>query len=261
MVGTTDTTLTAGTYTYCECDSTVIARTSTQPGPSSGTTYIICSGTPFPTVSTIVSSSSSYVPPASQCPNDGVRQNAAGCPTTTTSTGDPLRCSTGSNVGVATYDPATWCGCNGQIYSTIAGATSDYCAYQTVPASTVKPTQVPKPSTTTSVAPATPTADCEFWDEVLFWSFAVYNINGWAGDGGGSLKKQEQGCGGLTGWGWHVDDKDHQHANFNLPFTIKKGCVERAIKSAGGPGGLSCKGHGLKKRSKVPMVKDQHGRR
>ncbi|KAL8769520.1 MAG: hypothetical protein Q9209_004581 [Squamulea sp. 1 TL-2023] len=30
---------------------------------------------------------------------------------------------------------------------------------------------------------------------------------------------------------------------------MKEGCVERTIKSAGGPGGLSCKGHGLKERS------------
>lgn len=82
----------------------------------------------------------------------------------------------------------------------------------------------------------------------------MYNINGWAGDGGHLLKTQEKGCGGLTGWKWHVDNERYQHAYFNLPFTIKEGCVERAIKSAGGPGGLSCKGHGLKKRSQKPSM-------
>lgn len=211
------------------------------------------------TPSAAASTTSKYVPPAWQCPNDGVRQNAPGCPTPTTSTGGPLRCSTGSNVGLATYNPATWCGCNGQIYSTISGATSDYCAYTTAPISTIRPTQVPIPSTTisTSVAPPAPTANCDFYDEVLFWSFTISNINGWAGDGGGSLKTQEKGCGGLTGWEWHVDDGNHQHAFFNLPFTIKQGCVERAIKSAGGPGALSCKGHGLKRRSEKPSIEVQ----
>ncbi|KAL8712969.1 MAG: hypothetical protein Q9220_002829 [cf. Caloplaca sp. 1 TL-2023] len=247
------------------------------------------------TSGSITSTTSIYTPPAWQCPNDGVRQNAPGCPTPSTSTGGPLRCSTGSNLGAAIYDPKTWCGCNGDIYSTISGATSDYCAYSTVPASTIRPTQVPNPypftttnmqngevvacatssvdvaksstacdgkstivSTVTSIAVAAsasaaaakPTADCDFWDEVLYWNFEVYNINGWAGDGGASLHQQEGGCKGLTGWEWHVDNDRYQHAYFNLPFTIKSGCVERAIKSAGGPEGLSCTGHGLKKRSK-----------
>ncbi|KAL8657667.1 MAG: hypothetical protein Q9226_001697 [Calogaya cf. arnoldii] len=239
------------------------------------------------------STTSKYVPPAWQCPNDGVRQNAPGYPTPTTSTGGPLRCSTGSNIGAATFNPAVWCGCNdGKIYPTIPDATSDYCAYKTVPASTIKPTQVPNPypftttnmqngeviacatssvdtaksstacegsstvvGTVTSIAEAAlPTANCDFWDQVLYWNFEVYNINGWAGEGGGSLKTQEKGCGGLTGWEWHVDNERYQHAYFNLPFTIKEGCVERAIKSAGGPGGLSCKGHGLKKRSEKQSI-------
>ncbi|KAL8997951.1 MAG: hypothetical protein Q9169_002873 [Polycauliona sp. 2 TL-2023] len=206
---------------------------------------------------------------------------------TAISTGD------GSNIGAATYNPATWCGCNdGGIYSTIPEATSDYCAYSTAPSSTIRPSQVPNPypftstnmqngevvacatssvdtasssticqgsstvvSTVTSIAEAArPTADCEFWDQVLFWSFEIYNINGWAGEGGDALKTQEKGCGGLTGWEWHVDDERYQRAYFNLPFTIKEGCVERAIRSAGGPEGLSCQGHGLKKRVEPQTV-------
>lgn len=155
------------------------------------------------------STMSRYVPPAWQCPNDGVRQNAPGCPTPTTSTGGPLRCSTGSNIGAATFNPATWCGCNdGKVYPTIPDTTSDYCAYKTVPTSTIRPTQVPNPypftttnmqngevvacatssvdtaksstacegsstvvSTVTSMAEAAvPTANCEFWDQVLYWN-------------------------------------------------------------------------------------------
>ncbi|KAL8656050.1 MAG: hypothetical protein Q9226_002805 [Calogaya cf. arnoldii] len=73
----------------------------------------------------------------------------------------------------------------------------------------------------------------------------VYAINDWAGDGGGKLKQQEGGCGGMTGWSWEENDEFGDTAGFNLPFTIKKGCVERAIRSAGGPEGVKCKGQGL----------------
>ncbi|KAI4139718.1 MAG: hypothetical protein L6R39_006150 [Caloplaca ligustica] len=90
-------------------------------------------------------STTPYVPPAWQCPNDGVRQNAPGCPTSTTWTDGPLSCFTGLNFGVATYDPQTWCGYNGNIYSTISGVISDYCAYNTPPAFTIKLTQVANP--------------------------------------------------------------------------------------------------------------------
>lgn len=49
----------------------------------------------------------------------------------------------------------------------------------------------------------------------------------------------------MTGWEWSTDAQNWGAASFNLPFTIKEGCVERAIKRAGGPDGLSCTGHGL----------------
>ena len=78
----------------------------------------------------------------------------------------------------------------------------------------------------------------------LAFHIDIYNINGWAGDGGKSLKKQEKGCGGLTGWKWGVDN-ERQFASFSLPLTIKAGCVERAIKTAGGPEGLKCDLQGL----------------
>ena len=106
-----------------------------------------------------------------------------------------------------------------------------------------------------SAAAAIPTADCAFWDEALYWTFEVYNINGWGGNDGDSLHHQENGCGSLTGWSWTSGDAgNHQHAYFNLDFFIKSGCVERAIASAGGPSGLSCTGEGVgkKRRSLKP---------
>ncbi|KAL8695074.1 MAG: hypothetical protein Q9218_000352 [Villophora microphyllina] len=76
IVGTTNTILTAGNYTYCECDSTTIAGTNTQLGPPR-TTYIICAGPPYPTVSTIINNLTTAKPsPAT---------SASATPITTTS--------------------------------------------------------------------------------------------------------------------------------------------------------------------------------
>lgn len=110
-----------------------------------------------------------------------------------------------------------------------------------------------------SAAAAKPTAHCAFWDEVLYWTFEVYNINGWAGNDGGGLHKQEKGCGDLTGWSWTAGDiGNDQHVYFNLPFTMKSGCVERAIASAGGPSGLSCSGKGVgKERRSLKLESEQ----
>ncbi|KAL7946919.1 class V chitinase Chi100 [Trichoderma barbatum] len=91
---------------------------------------------------------------------------------------------------------------------------------------------------TSSEAPPThtPTADCDFWDEGWGWTFEVYNIDWWSTDGDQFLEDQEKGCGALTGWEWHAGtDTSYPYAYFNLPFSIKDGCVERAIVSAGGP--------------------------
>ena len=104
--------------------------------------------------------------------------------------------------------------------------------------------------------------------DYTYYKFEVYNIDGWSTDGGGKLKKEEKGCGALTGWHWNErTDKAFASAYFNLPFIIKSGCVERAIVSAGGPK-LSCKFQDLeddflkaKKRSlpidAPPLVKRQ----
>ena len=100
-----------------------------------------------------------------------------------------------------------------------------------------------------SAAAAIPTGDCAFWDEGLYWTFEVYNINGWAGNDGDGLHNQENGCRDLIGGSWTTNDAgNHQHAYFNLPFFIKSGCVERAIASAGGPSGFSCSGEDLSKK-------------
>ncbi|KAF2634388.1 class V chitinase Chi100 [Massarina eburnea CBS 473.64] len=109
--------------------------------------------------------------------------------------------------------------------------------------STTKPTQ--PPTTTTTPPSPTPTADCAFWDEGWGWTFEVYNINGWSTDDGSSLKKEESGCGALTGWDWHqATSTSFTYTYFNLPFFMKAGCVERAIVSAGGPK-ISCAGQGV----------------
>lgn len=102
----------------------------------------------------------------------------------------------------------------------------------------------------TTISTPTPTADCRFWDEGWGWSFQVYNIKNWdTGDKdvNDRLRDEEGGCGALTGWefGEHPEGAE---AWFNLPFFIKEGCVERAIKSAGGPK-LACDPSGLGKRA------------
>ena len=102
--------------------------------------------------------------------------------------------------------------------------------------------------TSASAAAAIPTGDCAFLGRHPLLTFEVYNINGWAGNDGNGLHKQESGCGDLTGWSWTISDPGNdQHAYFNLPFFMKSGCVERAIASVGGPSGLSCSGSSVGK--------------
>ncbi|CAF9912067.1 MAG: hypothetical protein HETSPECPRED_000818 [Heterodermia speciosa] len=82
------------------------------------------------------------------CPNNGVQENAPYCPTSTAATS--FSCGVGSNVGAATYTPATWCGCNdGNSYPTMTSA-SALCAYTAAPAGSllIHPSAVPVPSTT-----------------------------------------------------------------------------------------------------------------
>jgi hypothetical protein len=112
--------------------------------------------------------------------------------------------------------------------------------------STTTTTTTTKPTTTTTEEPTpTPTADCMFWDSIFYYTFEIYNIDGWISDGGDSLNDEEGGCGAMTGWDFHEETSDnYAYVYFNLPFFMKEGCVERAIVSAGGPK-ISCKGGGI----------------
>lgn len=108
-------------------------------------------------------------------------------------------------------------------------------------------TTTTKPTTTTEKPPdPTPTADCMFWDTLLFYTFEIYNIDNWAErDSGKALHDEESGCGAIAHWDWNDEtDDSYAYVYFTLPFFMKAGCVERAIVSAGGPK-LSCKGGGI----------------
>lgn len=105
-------------------------------------------------------------------------------------------------------------------------------------------TEPPPPPPPPSPEPE-PDADCFFWDSLAAWQFLVFNIEGWAEDDyGDKLLDEERGCGALTGWSFKEQDDGRYQARFYLPFFISEGCVERAVKSAGGPD-LSCDGQGL----------------
>ena len=97
------------------------------------------------------------------------------------------------------------------------------------------------------------TAECYFQDVGLYYLFETFNTEDWATDDGSALRKQEDGCGVVTGWDWtDAASTDNVYVYFNIDFFIKAGCIERAIVSAGGPK-LSCQGRGevakLKSRS------------
>ena len=188
----------------------------------------------------------------------------------------PFKCSAGSNVGLATYDPATWCGCNtnsGTLYPTLPSGSGDAaCAYTTPPSVTVNPTQVPVDTSAAAAsaasasaeaswtsAAAVPSAQCYITGDDGFGdsSFEVFGINDWAGSDGSKLFNQESGCGILDPWYFYPNRQSEfqgrmrttQTAYFGLGF-FKGGCVERAVHSAGGPspdGGdykIACTHHG-----------------
>ncbi|KAI5925837.1 hypothetical protein F4810DRAFT_717475 [Camillea tinctor] len=100
-------------------------------------------------------------------------------------------------------------------------------------------------SSSSSSAPTSvgKTVNCAYTYVGINKFYMIYNILGWADDGGKNLHHQEEGCGALEGWRWR--DKAfigiHGHeVTFSLPTLMKEGCVERAIKSAGGPDGVKC---------------------
>jgi hypothetical protein len=60
----------------------------------------------------------------------------------------------------------------------------------------------------------------------------------WGTEDGAKLKEELGGCGAITGWSTYGGTS--YNYELNLPVTMAAGCVERAIKSAGGPD-ISCR--------------------
>ncbi|KAF5641644.1 hypothetical protein F52700_3284 [Fusarium sp. NRRL 52700] len=97
-----------------------------------------------------------------------------------------------------------------------------------------------------------PQAACELVEDglvvPLFYTVTIVaNGYSWIDDDGKKLKSEEKGCGTMTDWhssAIEVETGDGWTARhmftFTLPITIKAGCVERAIASAGGPSGIQC---------------------
>ncbi|KAF2489094.1 hypothetical protein BU16DRAFT_567278 [Lophium mytilinum] len=98
-------------------------------------------------------------------------------------------------------------------------------------------------------------ASCQRTPGIGFVHFEIYS-NGWITDGGKKLHDEINGCTptSVTSWGFgenHSVQGDGSAANlgqydteylakFNIDLLFKKGCVGRAIESAGGPAGVDC---------------------
>ncbi|KAI0875547.1 class V chitinase Chi100 [Hypoxylon argillaceum] len=175
-----------------------------------------------------------------------------------------------ATIYIASDDAETW-PATFDAYADITAAISAEASYWdsvwgvTSPPSvvTITTTVTPPPTTTTStvVVVVTPAADCELWDAGFAYEIEIYNINHWSTDGGAGLKKQEDGCGAVTGWDY-VDETDTEYAHvwFYIDFFIKAGCIERAIVSAGGPK-LSCAKGGLARKRDEIEGGSEHERR
>ena len=101
------------------------------------------------TISGSASTSSAVI-----CPNNAMDENPPGCVQPSLSS-QPFSCSAGSSLGAATYNPATWCGCNtgSGIYPTMTTRTGNAaCAYTTLPTNTVNPTPMTVVLSTTASA-------------------------------------------------------------------------------------------------------------
>jgi hypothetical protein len=99
----------------------------------------------------------------------------------------------------------------------------------------------------------TPHVECNYWYEGWGYTFEIYSIEDWGDDDGFGLKKQEDGCGDVTGWSWtDATSADDPYVYFNIDLFIKPGCIERAIVSAGGPK-ISCDYKGEQGNFKLKM--------
>ncbi|QYS97943.1 Chitinase [Trichoderma simmonsii] len=96
---------------------------------------------------------------------------------------------------------------------------------EVTPEPTPEPTQVPEVTCGIALYPP------------IMWRLDIIDMTGsWVlDDEGESLKKEFKGCGAVTGWEWFRREDGTRECRFNLPLIMKKGCVERAIASAGGP--------------------------
>ena len=179
--------------------------------------------------------------------------------TTTESNGNVVSCASSTYYNFAVNTIPTCAGAT-SVISTIASIASAYsistASITSVASVSAASAAAASSSAIYASAAAVPSASCSILsdDGVGDSSFKVYGINGWAGSDGASLKKEEKGCGALSGWGFHTDGQDEfdgelrdtQYAYFGLSF-FKGGCVERAIHSAGGPspgtgpGQIACK--------------------
>lgn len=159
------------TYDWYDCSDETIAGPGdcgAASASSSGSTVPLSTAIPTSSIlpSTTVLPTTTLAPTTSQqsfttgigrvtlqpgdCPNNPVQQNAPYCPTSTAATS--FSCGVGSNLGVATFTPATWCGCNdGNTYPTMTSASAP-CAYTAAPAGSlvIHPSAVPIPTTTST---------------------------------------------------------------------------------------------------------------
>jgi hypothetical protein len=228
------------------------------------------------TLSSSSSSSSSSASTTSGADTSSTPTITAG-PTTITSTATPftLTQDDGDVVSCAStsllFGLVPECGGPSQVVSTVASIASAYtvsvasvssASVASVSAASVSAASASEASVSAASASAAsaswasdaavPSAGCWILDDDGWGdsAFEVYGINGWAGDDGGALQDQEDGCGILSGWEWYTDGqeefegqlRDTQYAFFGLSF-FKGGCVERAVRSAGGPSDLACQ-HG-----------------
>lgn len=172
--------------------------------------------------------------------------------TTTESDGDVVSCASSTYFNYVVNTIPTCAGAT-QVVSTVASIASLYSAAQASSASVASVASASAASASAAWASATavPMAGCwiladDGWGDSLF---QVYDINGWAGDGGSKLWDQENGCGWISGPGgafsgpvWETGIQtpfeggtiETESAIFGLSF-FKGGCVERAVHSAGGP--------------------------
>ncbi|KAM0811555.1 hypothetical protein AB5N19_11911 [Seiridium cardinale] len=102
----------------------------------------------------------------------------------------------------------------------------------TTPATTLVVTPSPLPP---SPLPPPPAAECRMSYPWGAYYYRVFNIRGWAYDGGKELYSQFViSCGGVSDWTWE-ESASGGVASFHLSFMDEHVCVEAGIVAAGGP--------------------------